>query len=425
MPHSPLVHADHAAASQRSGVFALTGVATLTLLAALASAAGWQSSAASMTVLALAAATTGLAFVYLSREVVQRRASGRALQGAAARLAGLLDSAMDAIITVDSEQRIVLYNRAAEKIFGWPSEQALGERLDKLMPERFRGGHAEQVRRFGTMGTTSRRMGDGTVLYGQRAGGEEFPMEASISQLDTADGKLYTVILRDVTERARAREELSAFASEAHAILESEKTRIARELHDELAQSLTALKMDTIWVRDHLAADLPAASARLSDMLGMLDTTVAATRRIAADLRPLMLDDLGLVPAIEWLAQNFAQRTGVACTLTVEEEVELHEPYATAVFRIVQESLANVAKHAGASRVEVSIERIPGAVVLQVRDNGRGFEPDAPRKPYSLGLMGLRERSQLLKGRVNIDSQPGRGTCIDVHIPVTDAGAAA
>lgn len=293
MPYSPLVHADHAAASQRSGAFALAGVAALTLLAALGAAAGWQSTAATMTVLALAAATAGLALVHVMREVVQRRASGRALDGAAARLAGLLDSAMDAIITVDGEQRIVLYNRAAEKIFGWPSDQALGERLDKLMPERFRGGHAAHIRRFSSTGTTSRRMGDGTVLYGQRASGEEFPMEASISQLDTADGKLFTVIVRDVTERARAREELSAFASEAHAILEREKTRIARELHDELAQSLTALKMDTIWVRDNLASDAPAAAAKLGDMLGMLDATVASTRRIAADLRPLMLDDLG------------------------------------------------------------------------------------------------------------------------------------
>lgn len=114
----------------------------------------------------------------------------------------------------------------------------------------------------------------------------------------------------------------------------------------------------------------------------------------------------------------------MACVLEVEEEVELHEPYATAVFRIVQESLANIAKHAGASKVSVSIERIPGAVVLQVRDDGRGFVLDAPRKPYSLGLMGLRERTQLLKGSIGIDSQPGQGTCIDVRIPVPETGAA-
>jgi PAS domain S-box-containing protein len=423
VPYSLLVHADHAAAKQRSWALAFAGCAALTWLAAVALALGWQGALALPAVLLLATATAVLACVHGAREVERSRASGQALAGAAARFAGLLDSAMDGIITVDAEQRILLYNRAAEKIFGWPSEQALGQSLEKLMPQRFRGGHAGHVRHFGSTGITSRRMGDGTVLYGQRASGEEFPMEASISHLDTPEGKLFTVIVRDVTERARAREELSNFASEAHAILEGEKTRIARELHDELAQSLTALKMDTIWVRDNLAGNLPAATAKLDDMLGMLDTTVAATRRIAADLRPLMLDDLGLVPAIEWLAQNFGQRTGVACTLKVEEEVELHEPYATAVFRIVQEALANVAKHADASEVEVGIERVPGAVVLQVRDNGRGFVPDAPRKPYSLGLMGLRERTQLLKGNIRIDSRPGQGTRIHVHIPVTETGA--
>ncbi|UUZ71978.1 PAS domain-containing sensor histidine kinase [Polaromonas sp. P1(28)-8] len=355
---------------------------------------------------------------------VQRPAGASAMDATAARLAGLLDSAMDAIITVDEEQRIVLYNRAAERIFGWPSAQAMGEHLEKLMPERFRGSHAAHVHQFNATGITSRRMGDGTVLYGQRANGEEFPMEASISQLDTADGKLFTVILRDVSERVRAQEELSAFAAAAHTIREGEKARIARELHDELAQSLTALKMDAIWVRDQLPEGAQAAAAKLGEMLAMLDTTVAATRRIASDLRPLLLDDLGLGPAIEWLAQNFSQRSGVACTLSVDDEVELHEPYATAVFRIVQESLANVAKHAEASRVEVKIERTVEAVTLRVADNGRGFSLAAPRNPNSLGLLGLRERAQLLKGAVTIDSQPGQGTRIDVRIPIREVGAA-
>jgi signal transduction histidine kinase len=267
-------------------------------------------------------------------------------------------------------------------------------------------------------------MGDGTVIHGLRASGEEFPMDASISQLDAGQGKLYTVILRDVTERVRAQEERIAFAAAVNVAREEEKTRVARELHDELAQSMTALKMDTIWVLENIPAPTAAVTAKLTEMLAMVDGMVASTRRIAADLRPLMLDDLGLVPAIEWLAQNFGRRTGVDCVLKIEEDVELHEPYATAVFRIVQESLANVAKHAAASKVEVRIERLPGAVVLQVRDDGRGFVPDAPRKPYSLGLMGLRERTELLNGTIRIESRPGRGTCIDVDIPVAETGAA-
>lgn len=342
---------------------------------------------------------------------------------AAALLAGLLDSAMDGIVTVDHAQRIVLYNRAAEKIFGWPRADVLGQTLDRLMPQRFQAGHGEHIRRFATTGVTSRRMGDGTVIHGLRASGEEFPMDASISQLATADGKLYTVILRDVTERVRAQEERSAFAAAVNAVREEEKSRVARELHDELAQSLTALKMDTMWLRDQAAGAPASTHGKLTEMLAMLDHTIAATRRIAADLRPLLLDDLGLVPAIEWLVHTFGQRTAVACRLSADESLELNEPYATAVFRIVQEALANVAKHAAASEVNISIERSPGRVSLAVRDNGRGFVVGTPRQPHSLGLMGLRERALLLKGHVVIDSEPGRGTCVKVDIPLPDGGA--
>jgi PAS domain S-box-containing protein len=342
---------------------------------------------------------------------------------AAAQLAGLLDSAMDAIVTVNEQQCIVLYNQAAERIFGWPGEQVIGERLEKLMPERFRQGHALHMRDFSETGTTSRRMGDGTVLHGQRRSGEEFPMEASISQLHVPQGRLFTVILRDITERVQAQRELQAFAAASHALREAEKSRVARELHDELAQSLTAIKMDTVWLRDSLRASTGEIQSKLEAMLTMLDHTVAATRRIAADLRPLLLDDLGLGAAIEWLVQSFTQRNGVACDLDVDDEVDLPEPYATAAFRIVQESLANVAKHAQASRVSVRIVREPHRVVLRIEDDGVGFAVQAPRKAHALGLMGLRERAQLLQGSVSIQSEPGAGTQIEVCIPVQQAGA--
>ncbi|RYY60188.1 MAG: PAS domain-containing sensor histidine kinase, partial [Comamonadaceae bacterium] len=332
--------------------------------------------------------------------------------------------AMDAILSVDEGQRIVLYNRAAEKIFGWPAAGVKGKSLEMLLPERFRGGHAAQVRQFGRTGVTSRRMGDGTVIHGLRANGEEFPMDASISQLDTPEGRIYTVIVRDVTERVRAQQDLAMFAAEASGVREQEKTRIARELHDELAQSLTALKMDTIWLRDHLRDDPDGAAARLAQMLAMLDSSVAATRRIAADLRPLMLDDLGLAPAIEWLVQNFRERTGVPCALDLDEDLELQEPYATAVFRMVQESLVNIGKHARAAHVKVRVAREGGEMLLSVEDDGVGFQAAQPRKPQSFGLVGLRERAHVLKGKVQITSAPGRGTRVEARIPVLENGAA-
>jgi signal transduction histidine kinase len=265
-------------------------------------------------------------------------------------------------------------------------------------------------------------MGDGTVLSGLRRDGREFPMDASISQLEMAEGHLFTVILRDVTERVRAQHELAAMAAQASKVREEEKSRVARELHDELAQSLTALKMDAIWLKDQMRRDPEAAARKLDAMLAMLDDSVAATRRIAADLRPLVLDDLGLVAALDWLAQSFVQRTGVPCELEADEEMELREPYATAVFRIVQESLANVAKHAQAKQVKVALERTADAVILDVCDDGVGFDTAAPRKPSSLGLAGLRERASLALGRIDIASRPGEGTRVHARFPVPEAG---
>jgi signal transduction histidine kinase len=249
-------------------------------------------------------------------------------------------------------------------------------------------------------------------------------MDASIFQIQTVDKERAGGTLQNLTDLAWIHDERGAFASASNTILEEEKTRVARELHDELAQPLTALKMDTIWVRDNLALAPDLAVARLGEMLEMLDRAVAATRRIASDLRPLLLDDLGLVPAVEWLVSKFTQRSGVVCTLSVDDALELPEPYATAVFRIVQESLANVAKHAGASEVAVRIEKLRGAVTLVVRDNGCGFSPATPRKPQSLGLLGLRERAHLFKGKIIIESAPGQGTCVRVSIPLAQVSTA-
>ncbi|MFC6282953.1 MULTISPECIES: PAS domain-containing sensor histidine kinase [Polaromonas] len=424
MPSLKFGHASLAASTRRSLALLLAFASVLTTAAALDVASNWYVAFSLPALVVMAALTTVLAFIHAGREAVQRRASDVALDGADARMAGLIDSAMDAIVTVNEAQDILLYNQAAEKIFGWTPTEVLNRPLTRLIPRRFHAEHAVKVTRFGSTGVTSRRMGDGMVLYGVRKNGQEFPLEASISHLATPQGKLFTVILRDVTERVRASEELSAFATAVHAVRESEKTRIARELHDELAQSLTALKMDAIWVREMLPADADAPRDKLEDMLALLDTTVAATRRIASDLRPLLLDDLGLVPAIEWLANNFTQRSGIVCHLSLDDEVELGEPYATAVFRIVQEALVNVSKHAEASRVELKIEKSATGVALLVEDNGKGFALDAPRKAASLGLMGLRERARLLRGTIDVDTALGKGTCIRVVIPLPELESA-
>lgn len=401
------------------------GACTVAIVS-LAALFGWHPVAMSATVGIAAGLVVAVAAGRVRREPRQRQAVNRALENAEARVAGIVDSAMDAIVTVDQEQRIVLYNAAAEKVFGWPRSAVLGQPLDLLLPAQSRAAHGGHIRRFGETGVTSRRMGDQTIVSGLRANGEEFPLEASISQHSEDGKRLFTAILRDVTERVRteqalkrSQQELRALAAASNSVREQEKSRIARELHDELGQALTALKMDVQWLRERIGPE-EGLAAKLEGMQGLLDTTVTATRRISSDLRPLMLDDLGLMPAVDWLVQNFRQRTGISVDLSAPD-IEIEEPYATAVFRILQESLTNVARHSRATLVGIVLDREAGGVRLSVRDNGVGFRKDAPRRPDAYGLMGLTERAFLLGGTVDIQSERDRGTSVEVLIPLPEA----
>jgi PAS domain S-box-containing protein len=373
------------------------------------------------------------------RDVSERVQAGARLERAhaalhegEARLEAIVRSAMDAIITVDAGSRVVLFNGAAERLFGVAAPDAVGSPLDRFIPPRFRGAHAGHIERFVRTGETSRRMGMQTALWALHADGSEFPIEASISHATVGGQKLLTVILRDITERVAAErkirqagEELRSLSVAMLEVREAERTRIARELHDELGQALTALKMDV----DLMAATLPDGrddlQERIRAMREMLDFTVATTRRISADLRPLVLDDLGLGAAAEWLAHNVVQRAGVACDLHIDPScADLGEPHASALFRIMQESLTNVTRHAHARRVEVALERAGDDAVLTVRDDGVGIEPGSRPKPTSFGLRGIRERVLLLGGDVRISSAAGAGTTVVARIPLAETPAA-
>jgi PAS domain S-box-containing protein len=339
------------------------------------------------------------------------------------QLGAIVDSAMDAIISVDAQQRVVLFNRAAEEVFGVRRAEALGSPLDRFIPARWRQAHRSHIEQFGRTGVTSRRMGDVTTLWALRAGGDEFPIEASISQAGGAGARYYTVILRDITRRkeyedalkASQRElrELSARVLEAR---EEEKARIARELHDELGQLLTALKMDLGALREQLPQ---ALQPRAAEMSALLDRTVTSTRRISADLRPLMLDDLGLADAAAWLVDDFAKRSGVACRIELPDEIpEVSKAVGTAVYRAIQESLTNIARHSGAKSAWVSLAVADGALKVEVEDDGRGIAPEDLAKARSLGLKGMRERIGFLGGSLEVARAPRGGTRLRLKVPV-------
>jgi PAS domain S-box-containing protein len=334
---------------------------------------------------------------------------------------------MDAIIAVDATQSVVLFNRAAEQTFGVRREEALGAPLDRFLPQRYRGAHRGHIEQFGHTGITSRRMGDTTTLWALRADGTEFPIEASISQAGDPGQHFYTVILRDVTRRKIAQDalqqqqqELRRLSAQVLEAREEEKTRIARELHDELGQLLTALKMDLAWLRERLPPGDADAAQRAEQMGRVLDQTVGSTRRISSDLRPLMLDDLGLAEAANWLVGDFARRSGVQCEMRMTGDGELEgadKSVATAIYRALQESLTNIARHAGARQAWVSVGAENGEIWFEVEDDGRGIEPADLAKARSLGLKGMRERVTYLGGSIEVVRAPRGGTRVHGRLP--------
>ena len=474
----------------------------------------------------------------------------KAMRESAARLSGIIQSTMDAIITVDERQDIVIFNPAAEQMFGCTAADVQGMPLEQFIPSRFRAAHRTHINRFAETGVTTRRMGVQSEIVGLRADGEEFPLEASISQVSVGGRKLFTVILRDITARRRAdeslregaeryqrlvelvpdaiwierdgrivfvnraclqllggdsapqvlgksplqfihpdfqavaterrqrvamglepnplmdkqivrldgeirdveiaetsfhdegslallavlrdvterkraerelrqsREQLRQLSASLQAVREEEKTRISRELHDELGQALTGLKMDLAQLVSQLKPEQETAIGQAGAMKKLIENTVASVRRIATELRPLMLDDLGLLATIEWLVNDFATRSGIAVDLALpEEEFEFDPELSTALFRVLQESLTNVARHAGADRVRIMLSGTERDVRLTVDDNGKGIETSLEGTPKTFGLLGMRERASMLGGELTVRSNPGAGTSIVMIVP--------
>ncbi len=220
------------------------------------------------------------------------------------------------------------------------------------------------------------------------------------------------------TRLRQSNEQLRALTAHLQSVREEERTRIARQVHDELGQALTGLKLDLSW----LAGNLPKGSRTLQQkaraLSACIDTTIQTVRRISTELRPGVLDNLGLVAAIEWQAQDFELRTGIRCSTTMmAAETIWDQDISTAFFRIFQETLTNIIHHAGASRVDVTLTLETDRLVLKVRDNGRGISEAAIASAKSIGLAGMRERAALLAGEVLFAGIPGQGTTVTVRIP--------
>ncbi|MGZ3237597.1 MAG: PAS domain S-box protein [Burkholderiaceae bacterium] len=384
--------------------------------------ASWRETAAPIilgAVMAIILIAVGAGF--LIRELLQEQALARALGEAHDRYHRTIDSLMDAIIAVDEDQNILLFNPAAEHMFGRNSDEVMGKPLAMLIPERNRIAHDVYVKKFIESEAGSRTMGAQLEIVGLRADGSEFPIESTISHT-LIDGKQQsTAVLRDVTEHRRnekalreMNQQLRGLSASLLSVREQERTRIARELHDDLGQQLTGLKLDLSWLSSRVKEGRPLTPDKIDDMRQSLDVAISSVRRISAELRPLILDDLGFEEALTWQAKEFAKRAGLDVKLNLQAiELVKNDELATAIYRIVQESLTNIARHANAKNVEISLTADEEHLVLTVSDNGNGIAEG--HKSDGFGLVSMRERANAFGGNFQISSDQGHGATIRVE----------
>lgn len=268
-------------------------------------------------------------------------------------------------------------------------------------------------------------LGEERAIETLKRGASDYVLKTTLTQLVPAVHRA----LRESAERAdrkraeqrlrESHEQLRALSVYLQYVREEERTRIAREVHDELGQSLTGLKMDLAWLSGRLPRSQRPLLDKIQDMSHHIDSTIQSVRRIATELRPGILDDLGLVAALEWQANEFQSRTGIQCVVTSTlQDTLLDADMNTAFFRIFQETLTNIMRHANATRVEVESTKRDGNLVLTVRDNGRGIQPAEITDRKSIGLLGMEERAALLGGEFHITGEPGKGTTVTVMIPM-------
>ena len=367
------------------------------------------------------------------------------------QLERLLESAGEGIYGIDQRGRCIFINRAGAELIGFDADEVLGRNMHYLIHHAHSDGRCYEVEDCPIFRAFQEGRGvrvESEVLW--RRDGSAFPAEytsypirdagqivgavvtfADISERKQAEAVLranHAELERRVSERTAALSQANARLQQSHGALqrlsahlqqvrEDERAHIAREIHDELGASLTALQFDLNWLRAKVAHD-DTLERKFDDMVGVTRQALGAVRRILTDLRPGVLDHLGLWAAIEWQLQEMQARSDVRCTLNVRDtgpERRLGRSAEVAVYRIVQEVLTNIARHAGATEVQVDVTGAASHIELRIRDNGRGMQ--VPAQPTSFGLLGMYERTRVLGGELQIDSAPGAGTTITLRVP--------
>ena len=363
--------------------------------------------------------------VGLWTDVTARRQASEVIR----RQADIINQIQETVISIDLDGHVLSWNRGAEKMLGYSMEEALGKHISFIYPSEDReflehevigpvkakGTHQVEVRRRTKSGAMRVAQLSLTLLRDET----DSPIGIIGYSMDITDRKHGEEALLN------SRNQLAALAVRLESVREEERTRIALEVHDVLGQALTGLKLDMAWVHKRITESIESARhaavlARLNSAQELLNSTIQSVRDIATTLRPGVLDELGLEAAVEWQAREFQQRTGIACDTTIRpRNLALSPEQSTALFRILQEILTNVARHARATNVDIRLEQSGEHVSLQVGDNGRGISGVEQSGPKSFGLLGMRLRAQQQGGSFDIiQGTSGTGTTVTVRIPL-------
>jgi PAS domain S-box-containing protein len=369
----------------------------------------------------------GTQVISVVRDVTERRRLEAAIKESEERYRSLVELSPEAIV-VHRMGKILYANEAtARLLMAGSTEELIGKSLLDFVPAEYEGIIARRMADL--LETGGRR--EPLLIKSQRVDGQEVYLEAIAGRVSYGGQPAGQVILRDITERVRAemelrrsREQLRSLSGYLQSAREDERTSIAREIHDEFGGALTALKLDLAALEDEVgetggSGPREAVLEKIESMSSLIDTTIQTVRRMATELRPVVLDSLGLIPAIEWQAEEFEKRAGITCEVTITGgDIEIDRDRSTALFRILQETLTNVARHSGATSVRVAFQHDARTLWLSIRDNGRGITEQQLQDNTSFGLLGMRERVLLYGGDLVIEGKPGEGTSVSVSMPL-------
>jgi PAS domain S-box-containing protein len=339
-------------------------------------------------------------------------------------LLAVIQSAMDGVLIIDAARELVLLNGEAERMFGYTENELLGKPLEMLISEQTRDEHNRQMDSFAGAETSAKRVVKTRfLLEGKRANGGVFPISAVLSRVTVKGETFIAAILREASEPGEAADSsassLRRRTVSSQQASEGEKRRISKELYDDLGQRLSVLKLDMDWLEKNLPGTESPTPARIAQMQNLLDNIIVRTKSIASSLRPPMLDDFGLLPAIRWLAEDFEKKTGVACQVSSPElALPPGDPIESAIFRVVQEALLNVERHAQARCVSVVLRRQAGQLEVTICDDGVGMNRQGEAGTGCFGLIAMQERVTGLGGVLNISNIEPCGVSVYASVPV-------